>query len=479
MRIVAFLAVLSVAAPVVGAPLVRWLNTYGEWTEDIAYAACLIPLDGLLVAGSYTTHAGFQQLDLRVAAIDSSGGLMWIRRYGDLDHDEFALAIASDSIGGFLVVGQRFLVDSPETSRMWLVRCDANGDTIWTQDVAINTWSYQPETSVVYHGSSWDIYFSRYMESEFDFKRVMTVSDSGDSLRSAVFDSTDRVSICEILPMENGYLSVGSQFSSIRLARSNSLYQPVWSRSVDLWDGHACSVNLGLDKTIAIAGYSVEQDSMYYDPFVMAFDSTGDSLWMTFVEVPYFSLLIDVLGSLDSGIVALGTQSYSEFSLISDIRLTKFSRSGEILWSELYGDSLYVENPKFIFPTADGGYYVVGTTLLRTGNWPDFFVLRTEADVIVRADGRQRSATTFTLHPAYPNPFNSSTVISFEIPQTAFVSLRVFDVTGRLVATPLAEVMQGGTHAVSFDAHSLASGVYFCRMEAGEYRKTQKMVLIK
>jgi hypothetical protein len=85
----------------------------------------------------------------------------------------------------------------------------------------------------------------------------------------------------------------------------------------------------------------------------------------------------------------------------------------------------------------------------------------------------------YRLHQNYPNPFNPTTTIQFDIPQNSRVSLKVFDVAGRVVATLVNEDMEKGIHRVTVDASRLASGVYFYRIQAGRYQEIKKLVLLK
>ncbi len=93
--------------------------------------------------------------------------------------------------------------------------------------------------------------------------------------------------------------------------------------------------------------------------------------------------------------------------------------------------------------------------------------------------------TGFRLHQNSPNPFNASTVISFELPVAGQVKLDVYDIHGRQVSksgsrtTPTTEYFSSGYHEVVFDGSGLASGIYIYRLEAGKFVSTGKMVLLK
>ena len=86
---------------------------------------------------------------------------------------------------------------------------------------------------------------------------------------------------------------------------------------------------------------------------------------------------------------------------------------------------------------------------------------------------------TFTLNQNYPNPFNPTTTVSYTIPASGFVSIKIFDVTGREVATLANGNEDAGVHTVRLDASTLSSGVYFYRLRAGNVVATRKMVLLR
>jgi autotransporter-associated beta strand protein len=85
----------------------------------------------------------------------------------------------------------------------------------------------------------------------------------------------------------------------------------------------------------------------------------------------------------------------------------------------------------------------------------------------------------FALDQNFPNPFNPATVIRYQLPAAGYVSLKVYDMLGREVATLVNEQKPAGSYHVAFDAHLLPSGVYFYSLQSKSFKETKEMVLIK
>ena len=90
----------------------------------------------------------------------------------------------------------------------------------------------------------------------------------------------------------------------------------------------------------------------------------------------------------------------------------------------------------------------------------------------------------YRLDQNFPNPFNPSTNISFEIPKTEFVSLKVFDIAGKEISTLVNQGLQAGKYNIRFDLnnsnyHNLNSGIYFYTLKTDNYTETKRMMLIK
>lgn len=85
----------------------------------------------------------------------------------------------------------------------------------------------------------------------------------------------------------------------------------------------------------------------------------------------------------------------------------------------------------------------------------------------------------FALGQNYPNPFNPSTVINYELPKSSVVKITVFDILGNEIQQLLNRAESAGYHSVTFSAQNLASGMYFYRLQAGNFTQTRKMILLK
>ena len=85
----------------------------------------------------------------------------------------------------------------------------------------------------------------------------------------------------------------------------------------------------------------------------------------------------------------------------------------------------------------------------------------------------------FIVEQNYPNPFNPTTIIDYSIPQTSFVTLKIYDALGNEVASLINGQKSAGNYKIKFNGSKLSSGIYFYRLNAGNYSETKKMILMK
>ncbi len=112
-------------------------------------------------------------------------------------------------------------------------------------------------------------------------------------------------------------------------------------------------------------------------------------------------------------------------------------------------------------------------------NGPNRNVYWDRYDYLTNIKPSSEISNSYDLKQNYPNPFNPSTTISFSIPKSDFVSLKIFDATGKEVANLLNRILVQGSYDVNFDGTNLTSGVYFYKLITGDFVSTKKMMLVK
>lgn len=123
----------------------------------------------------------------------------------------------------------------------------------------------------------------------------------------------------------------------------------------------------------------------------------------------------------------------------------------------------------------------VGQTIIGKTNQLDSGFWYQNIDIITSVEqlADELIPTDFQLEQNYPNPFNPSTTIQFALPVETEVSLKLYDILGREVASLIDEELPAGIHKLTFEANGLPSGVYFYRIQTDGFVKTRKLTLLK
>lgn len=187
------------------------------------------------------------------------------------------------------------------------------------------------------------------------------------------------------------------------------------------------------------------------------FSSNGGSNWLhTSLDTAAY-----VTSLLISGNSVFAGSYYSGFSVSTDNGTTWIQRN-EGFNHSTFVRALCISN-NFIFAS------IVGYAIYR----------RPLSDIIGINTISTEIPEVFSLAQNFPNPFNPSTKINFQVSVTKYVELKVYDIPGNEVAELVSRQLKPGTYEVDWNAVEYPSGVYFYRLNAGEFSETKKMVLIK
>jgi hypothetical protein len=360
-----------------------WTRTYGGSLIDKAYCVRQTD-DGRFVFTGYSYLSGIGETNCALYKIDENGDTLWTRAYGGSGF-EHGNHVEQTSDGGFIIAGYCASPDSMD-SNAWLIKTDAQGDSIWTR------W---------YGGSYGDYFYS-----------VQETSDGGY--------------IC------GGY---------------------TWS-------------------------YGQHWDS---DGYVVKTNGVGDTMWVSVFDLTQWDDIYSIQQTFNGDYIVAGMVDFNP-NVRGQMLLYKVSAEGSILWHRTYEGSGIASYGTSARQTNDGGYIVAGYT---GGNLeegiPFCYVVKTGPDEVsgVQPPRHQITPAAFTLDSVYPNPFNSSTWITYEVANSGKLQLQVYNLLGQRVGTLVNRWQAPGHYSAVWEAGEIPSGIYFFRMQTGDFSQTRKAALIR
>jgi len=463
--------------------------------------------------------------------------ILWTKIYGGNEHD-MAYSIQPTSDSGFIVVGGTLSFGAGNND-IWLVKLDAQGDTVWTHTYGGAGWErgnsveVTPDGGYIIAGSvdttgggNYDVYLMRTDENGY----VLWTNTYGGS-------SAD-VGYSVKTTSDGGYIVVGETRQlgtpDVYLVKIDSLGNLIWSRihgGLQAEEGRCIQVTH--DGGFVIAGNTAE------DAFLLVTDANGDTVWTQTYAGPNTDCFFSVLQTNDSGYIAVGaTGTFAGPDY--DLYVVRTNEYGETLWTGTYGSSshdygfsvsaahngfiitgFYSWAPLFyscqlyllridnngdeiwsmtipcgsechgqsVKATMDGGYVVAGWTSTYMYTDIDFVIFRTDEDTCCIQEQLNYEAGNSQLK-ILPNPFCHHAVIRWQIVDDSQnisdgrVEIRIYDASGKLVRQFSQLSFTGYQASVQWDGRDdssmvLASGVYFVTLRAGYCTTTKKLLLIR
>ncbi|UCE66770.1 MAG: T9SS type A sorting domain-containing protein [Candidatus Zixiibacteriota bacterium] len=402
-----------------------WTNIFGGYFYDVCRWVYQTPDDGYFVAG-LTSAENNTEKDIYIFKTDSLGNVLWNKIYGG-DQEDGVVTGQRTADGGYILVGYTASFGLGYMD-VWLLRLDAVGDTLWTK---------------TYGGENYD---------------------SGRSV---------------IQTPDGGYLvlcNINYEFNDtgLTLIKTDDAGDILWTRRYCQNYATGVSIISTRDDCYLILTNTLAFGDEF-DIQLLKIDENGDSLWTRVIGDVDIDMGNSIQQMDDGGYVICGiTGPYFD----QDIYVVKTDASGDMLWSSTFNGTSYGNDMGTCArPTPDGGLILTGS-LSTSDSMQEVCLIRFESEQVgVESDDLQVPLISFSSN--YPNPFNTSTIIHFEVAKMSDVSLTIYDILGREVTTVLNETKQPGTYDIKFDAPGLSSGVYFYRLQAGDMVETKRMQLLK
>jgi len=483
-----------------------WTRTYGGSEHDCGYCVEQTPDGGYIIAGA-TSSFGAGAGDVYLLKTNSWGDTLWTRTYGGRN-DDGGWCLRQTSDGGYVIVGYTRSFGAGGYD-VYLVRTDSSGGTLWTRTYGGSRYDWGRSVQQTYDGGYVIGGYSRSFGACGYNVYLLKTDSCGDTLWTRTYGGSDDDGAYSVRQTsDGGYIiagwtrSFGAGLSDLCLLKTDSCGDTLWTRTYGGSDGDwGESVQQTIDGNYIVAGvthsFGAGEADMYLvrvageelpevsielvpdpSPVVVpqggSFGFTGTvtnntevrqgvDIW-TMAYVPE----IGMYGPLrDYSNVPFNPHQSRSAHLNQNIP-NNAPISDEYIYYGYVGDYPVVVIDSSYFPfevTAKGVGRVGSSDWTLTGS----FLEGSELDL----------PTEFALSSNYPNPFNASTVIEYQLPEAGDVKLEVYNLIGEKVATLVNGAEEAGYKSVTWDASEVSSGLYFYRLTSGDFSETKMMMLVK
>jgi len=490
-----------------------WSQTYGGTSVEIGYEVCQTSDGGYIITGE-TRSYGAGGRDVYLIKTDASGNELWSQTIGGIWNDE-GFCVQQTSDGGYIITGYTRSYGAGN-SDVFLIKTDASGNTTWTRTFGAgagdNSYSVQQTAdggyiiAGVYQSGDYDVYLIKTDESG-NSEWTQTYGGISHDWGMSVYQTSD-----------NGYIITGHTSNNTAggtdayMVKTDASGITQWTKTIGgIYNDYGYCVKQTYDGGYIFTGLS---ESFYGGPGF-------GNVWLVRVgtEAVYPDFDVDLTYVSGSPVPAVGG------NLNYDLYIENTSGSAQDLdaWLEIayevwapatvvlrsltnYQPGWSINRPGMWYPIAEsyaaGDYsfscnvgenpfiawaqdsfpfvkegtdHVAGFVPFPVDGAPNPFneiEIRMENDVPIAPHG-------ITMLQINPNPFNPTTIASYELGVSSYVNLTVYDIQGCEVKMLVNGWQDAGYHEVTFDGSGLATGIYIYRLTAGDFTAVRKMVLMK
>ncbi|MCP4580490.1 MAG: T9SS type A sorting domain-containing protein [candidate division Zixibacteria bacterium] len=463
-----------------------WTRVLGTNLDDIAYAIDQTIDGGYIIAGMSGGPVIPYCYDVFLVKTDESGDSQWTHKYGQTDSFEAGRSIQQTHDGGYIIGGYTDM--SGESGRdFYLIKTDSNGDSLWTRtygdilDEQAHSVGQTSDGGYILAGWTVPLGLGR-----IDMLIVKT-DPAGNPIweyQNNGFLAEEAYSIQQT--SDEGYIltgwtqSYGAGHCDFYVVKLDSTGEEIWTNTyggVD--DDLAYSIRQTSDDGYIIAGSTLSFDVAWGDIYLVRTDALGDTIWTRTFGDNNAERALSVAQTSDDGFIIAGYRGNGDIIESYDCYVLKTNSEGDLIWANTYGG--YDFDQAFcIKQNSEGNYIVVGSTNSFSEWGSDIYLLLLEGEnQSTVPDPNNAYPTGYDFCVNYPNPFNSSTIIDYNLSRQSHVVVSIYDILGRKVTTLQDCARPAGNHQLVWNAENVTSGIYFYMIHTGDFSVIESMTLVK
>jgi len=467
-----------------------WSQHYGDEFGEYPTAITESGDGGSIIVGSITQIEG-GDFNIFIMKVDEDGDSVWFSIYGE-QGDQRAHDVAGTPDGGFLVVGS---TETASGEHALVLKFDSDGAFIWQKLISGELWEmyrYHRILPIPNEGYYLIGVAIRIIQGDFYMNTDCLVSKfslEGNLIWTRVLGDPDMEEYCydAIITSDGGLALTGywwnidfENYPEAMLMKISPDIEIEWTKHYDNEEGIEIMFSLMQDSNNGFALVGLQSLDLPTE-YIVTTDEDGELNWTkTFGGEGVISYARWIGDDNENGLLMAG-YSNAEGSGNYDFHLVALDTDGNRKWSRAYG-GVEADQCMDVFPTGDGGFLLVGeTSNFGTPNplIPDVWLIKIIDPDGVAGEPVEESPSDLSLWPAYPNPFNSTAILSFQTPSTGAVYASLVDESGREWRRWTTSPMSSGTGRFVLDGAGLPAGVYWVKVSQGGQSVQQRVVLVK
>ena len=461
---------------------ILWADTIDNGDDDQAYGVAVDNSNNIIVTG-YSFIGGSK--DYFTVKYDSNGTILWADTL-DNGGDDWAYAVAVDNYNNIIVTGKSEIGSNDD---YFTVKYDSNGTILWADtidngdnDIALGI-AADNSNNIIVTGYSFIGGDNDYFTVKYDSNGTILWADTldnsdNDYAHSVAVDNSNNI----IITGGSSEWVFGDYFT----VKYDSNGTILWADTIDNgYDDYANGVAVDNSNNIIVTGASYITGAYTADYFTVKYDSNGTILWADTIDNGHHDVATGVAADNSNNIIVTGVSFIHVGG--GEYLTVKYDSSGTILWADTVDNGWFdvargvaVDNSDNIIVTGD--FYLYDDD-------NDYLTIKYAPNAGISEDEGSGLLSGPTVCDIYPNPFSDELEIRLMIKDESWkmedVSLRIYNVVGCLVKDFLLPTPYSlRPTVVSWDGRNNAgekvtSGVYFLRFNAGDYKETKQLLLLK